>query len=121
MTPTIGQIVHYRLSERDAQDINRRRHDFSAFTRAYGENGNPGATGHVGHFGNAVKPGDTFPAMIVKVWDPSVNLQVHLDGNDLFWATSRTQGEQGGQWMWPPRAGFTPVPQDTLADYEYKT
>lgn len=114
--------MQYRLSERDAQDINRRRHDFSAFTRTYGKNGNPGATGHVGHFGNAVRPGDIFPAMIVKVWDAGVNLQVHLDGNDLFWATSRTQGEDDGQWTWPPRVPeYTAVPASALADYEYKT
>ncbi len=125
MTPTIGRIVHYRLSERDAQDINRRRHDFMTFTRTYGENGNPGATGHVGHFGNAVRPGDIYPAMVVRVFQGNphdmANLQVHLDGNDLFWATSRHEGDEEGQWMWPPRAEFTPIPPDTLADYEYKT
>lgn len=108
MKPSIGRIVHYRLGETDAQDINRRRHDFMAFTREYTRPdvpGNPGATGHVGHFGNAVKPGDVFPAMIVRIFPGNphdvANLQVHLDGNDTFWATSRHEGEDRGEWAWP--------------------
>lgn len=128
MTPAIGRIVHYRLGEADAIAINRRRHDFMTFTRMYKrpeEPGNPGATGHVGHFGNAVRPGDVFPAMIVKVFPGNphdmANLQVHLDGNDTYWATSRHEGSDQDEWSWPPRAQFTPVPADTLADYEYKT
>jgi hypothetical protein len=31
-----------------------------------------------------------------------VNLQVVLDGNDHYWATSRIQGDEPGQWRWPP-------------------
>jgi hypothetical protein len=126
MKPSIGRIVIYKLGEADAQDINRRRHDFTAFTRTYtrpDEPGNPGATGHVGHFGNAVRPGEEYPAMIVRIFPGSphdmVNLQVHLDGNDTFWATSRHEGPDESEWRWPER--FTLVPQEILADYEYKT
>ncbi|MGW4403445.1 hypothetical protein ACWEJ6_05415 [Nonomuraea sp. NPDC004702] len=32
------------------------------------------------------------------------NLQVHLDGNDTYWVTSRIEGGQPGTWHWPPRA-----------------
>ena len=107
MKPTTGRIVHYRLSDWDAQDINRRRRDFSAFTRTYprpDESGTPGASGHIGHFGNHADEGDILPAMIVKTWGgTTVNLQVYLDGNDIYWATSRQEGESPGSWMWPPR------------------
>jgi hypothetical protein len=124
MNLTIGRIVHYRLSETDAQDINRRRHDFMTFNRMYvkKEAGNPGATGHVGHFGNAVRPGDVFPAMIVRVFPGNphdvVNLQVHLDGNDLFWATSRHAGDGNGEWDWPPRMpDLQPVLPQRMTDF----
>jgi hypothetical protein len=127
MKPSIGHTVHYKLSEADAQDINRRRHDFLAFTRMYTrpeEPGNPGTTGHVGHFGSPVKPGDAFPAMIVRVWaaTPSVNLQVHLDGNDTFWATSREKGDGQGEWSWPVKVPeLIGIPHSALSSYEHKT
>jgi len=44
------------------------------------------------------------PAVIVRVWsDTSVNLKVLNDEVSDFWKTSSTQGEQPGQWNWPPR------------------
>lgn len=98
--PTIGRIVHYTLAEEDADAINRRR------TRQARPAG-PGNESWQGHVGNHVRAGDTYPAMVVRVFDPSVttaNLQVFLDGNDSFWATSRVEGEPGEQckWIWPP-------------------
>lgn len=105
MKPSIGRIVHYKLNKSDAQDINRRRHEFMTFQREYADNLNPGATGHIGHTGNAVRPGDVYPAMIVRVFEGNphdvANLQVHLDGNDSFWATSRHEGNDEGEWAWP--------------------
>ena len=76
--PSIGRIVHYRLES--------------------GRNA-----------------GEYRPAIIVRVWtDPDgkvnprslVQLQVFTDGSndDLpcpYWATSRQQGDQNGQWKWP--------------------
>jgi len=127
--PSIGRIVHYRLSEQDAQDINRRRKDFlifCIFCRSRPEEAGtfPGASGHVGHVGNSVAEGDVFPAMIVNTWgSTTVNLQVHLDGNDNYWATSRKEGGNPGQWSWPQRDLLSteiPLP-DPLPDYEYKT
>jgi hypothetical protein len=59
--------------------------------------------------GNEVNIGDSFPAMIVRVWDekPSknsfVNLQVFLDGEDTYWATSRKMGDRNGDWYETPR------------------
>ena len=100
MTPDLGCMVRYRLTGGDALAVNRRREDFRIHAGAVIAN-----TGYVGHTGNHVKDGDEFPAMVVRAWstDASVNLQVHLDGNDTLWATSREEGDGPGCWHWPPR------------------
>lgn len=98
MQPTIGRIVHYTLAEQDVDAINRRRADFG------GQPDGPGNEGFQGHVGNHARAGDVYPAMIVRVFDPRVttaNLQVFLDGNDTYWATSRTEGEGPCHWSWP--------------------
>lgn len=89
--PTIGRIVHYTLNEGDVGLINQHRTENT-------------------DVGNAVQPGQVYPAMVVRVFDPSattVNLQVFLDGSGSYWATSRREageGESVGFWVWPPRA-----------------
>lgn len=92
-TPSVGRIVHYCLSEDDCEKINYQR------TRTIGLSR-----------GNAVHRADIYPATIVRVnAGDSVNLQVHLDGPDTHWATSRESGPDGttgsleGRWFWPPR------------------
>ncbi|NUS74950.1 MAG: hypothetical protein HOV70_01955 [Streptomyces sp.] len=98
--PSVGRIVHYRLTADDAQDINRKRDDYQA------TGGSQDRTGYVGHAGNWVAGGDVFPAIIVRVWDESTvtcNLQVLLDGCDTYWATSRAEGAETGHWSWPER------------------
>jgi len=103
--PTIGRLVHYKLTEGDAEQVNRRRADFQAFMRE--RHTRPGTvdTGHVAHVGNHARAGEVYPAVVVRVLDPvsypGVNLQVHLDGNDTLWAASRTEGDEPGQWRWP--------------------
>lgn len=83
--PTVGRIVHYRLSEQDAQQITDRRRD-------------------AGVFGNPVPAGDTYPMVIVRVWSTTlVNGQVLLDGPDTLWVTSVTLGDGPRTWSWPPR------------------
>lgn len=56
------------------------------------------------HIGNDVKEGDVFPMLIVRVWgnypSSSVNGQVFLDGCDVFWATSRSVGDQPGTFSY---------------------
>ena len=88
MKPSIGRIVHYSLSQHDADEINRRRTDSP-------------------QTGNHAMEGDVYPAMIVRLFgetpESAVNLQVFLDGNDSFWATSRTLGEGPFHWAWPER------------------
>lgn len=88
MQPSIGRIVHYSLTQQDADTVAQNR-------ARYGVEGNP------------VAEGDTFPAIIVRVWstDPGdgVNLQVWLDGPDMLWSCSRREGDGPGTWSWPPR------------------
>jgi len=94
--PTLGRIVLYRLSEYDAQAINKRRKD--AYDSAAYANNN----GIVVHVGNQASEGQQVPAVIVRVWQGgAVNLQCLLDGNDVYWATSRKEGEDGNTWSWP--------------------
>lgn len=97
MKPTIGRIVHYKLSAADAQLINSSRS-----TRAKRE----GVVSQ--HLGNHAEAGQVFPATIVRIFDPegsigTANLQVTLDGVDVYWATSRKIGNDDGDWTWPPR------------------
>jgi len=94
-TPTIGRIVHYRLSEQDAERIYElrtaaRMHQSPGFNAAYG--------------------GDVYPAIVVRTFDDilNVNLQVFLDGPDTLWVTSRGYSvETEGCWFWPPRIDTT--------------
>jgi hypothetical protein len=90
MIPTVGRIVHYTLTAADAEAIVWYRSG-DAPTR----------------WGNVPREGDILPMLIVKTWGDTegaeVNGQVFLDGNDTFWATSRTEGEGPGHWSEPPR------------------
>lgn len=107
--PTLGRIVHYTLSESDAEAINRRRADRLAYQA------NPyndpriaqKPTGFQVHTGNPVAAGDVFPMVIVRVWgtrpDSVVNGKVLLDGNDDLWVTSVGHGDGERRWIWPPR------------------
>lgn len=84
MQPTKGRTVLYKLSAHDALTIGQKR-------------------ASAGIAGNTAAEGDIFPATVVQDWGGggSVNLKVHLDGHDDFWATSRTEGEHPGQWACP--------------------
>lgn len=100
MKPSPGRIVLYTLTEHDAQAINKRRADFGEHRKTDGYTD----TGYVAHYGNEARAGDTYPAVVVRVWSgDSINAQVLLDGTDTYWATSRPQGNDAGNWNWPPR------------------
>ena len=112
MNPTVGCIVHYRLTNEQAKFTNARRDDARVnFSRMREER--PGFQAHVG---NNVSEGATVPLMVVCVWaneypdndsrsKDGVNGQAVLDGNDTLWVTSAKEGDGPGTWSWPPRDG----------------
>lgn len=97
--PTIGRIVHYTLTEWDADQVNRRRDDWKDDQAE-----NATAVGFQAHVGNRAEAGQTYPMLIVRVWgdtpESSVNGQVFLDGNDVLWVTSCSVGEGPGYFAW---------------------
>lgn len=104
MAPSLGRIVHYKLTTEKAAAINRRR----VQGVGHAENWPAGAQAHVGNHASSEQ---YVPAMIVSVWPNEfgegvygVNLQCLLDGTDSFWVTSKKEGTLPGEWMWPPRA-----------------
>ena len=97
----VGELVLYTVTEGDANDINRRRQD--ARTSGSAEE----RTGFVMHFGNSVREGDVYPAVIVRTFaegSVTCNLQVLLDGSDTYWATSRQEGDGPSRWTRQERA-----------------
>lgn len=122
MTPTIGRIVVYVVSEEDAEKVNRRRTDgrsiaarLKSFITVGGSTVFRWPEGAQAHIGNRVEGGMEFPATVVRDWakesdaaaPENVNLQVFLDGNDVYWATGVKEDgamdPQPGTWHWPPR------------------
>ena len=114
MTPTIGRIVLYTLTEDDAQQINRRRTTGAEIAKRMEPFvvSTPGAPSQIklwpagaqAHIGNDAHAGDIYPMIVTRVWSPGmVNGQVLLDGNDCLWATSVLEGTGERTWMWPPR------------------
>lgn len=103
MGPRLGDRVIYTLTKQDADQINRRREDFTSFahkaSRAVA--GEDGRTGHRAHVGNHAGEGQECAAVVVGVFDPTAttaNLQVLLDGNDELWATSIREGKGPGTY-----------------------
>ncbi len=92
---TIGRIVHYVLSNQDAETINILN--------------SPGISAPLGYSsfqGNPAFGGQICPAIVVATFNApvqTVNLQVFLDGNGSFWAASRHEGDGCGTWHWPDR------------------
>lgn len=105
---TICRIVVYVLSAEDAEQINRRRTTGASIAMRPFVTGWP--QGAQAHIGNSVFPGQHCPAMVVatRTVDEArtlVNLQVFLDGNDIFWAQNvENDGDKSpGTWHWPVR------------------
>lgn len=109
---TEGRIVHYVISQMEADEINRRRKDAADIQDRLKAGTWPlGAQAHVG---NTVSAGDHIPMVVVRVWNRDtgmVNGKVLLDGNDDFWATSVRFKEVGGHekaenrtWHWIEKA-----------------
>ena len=139
--PTVGRIVHYRLTRDEATRINGRRQHASEHAVEH----HNAATGVQVHTGNRHRAGDVLPLLIVRVWENEytdysdqgpeylyppqqfsfdggdtwhiplspygVNGQAFTDGNDVLWVTSAPEGDFDGGWMWPPREPAPPVHQ----------
>jgi hypothetical protein len=101
MIPSVGRIVHFKITAGCAAEINKRRSDASTSKIAAT---NSGAVVHVGSKANE---GDVYPLLITRLWtdepgeQSAVNGQVFLDGNDSLWVTSAQQGDGIGQWSDP--------------------
>lgn len=102
--PSIGRIVHYSLSDQDADEINRRR-----VAKPHEPGWPAGAQAHSGSYAIG---GQLAPLIVTAVWtDVCINGQVMLDGNDSLWVASRlASGVEGGPaapspgfWHWPER------------------
>jgi len=107
MTLKIGRIVHYVVSESDAESINRRRTTIGAIAqRIESETWPLGAQAHVG---NPVRAGEVYPLVVTRVWggtsESLVNGQLLLDGTDVLWLTSvgYNADRVRGTWHWPHR------------------
>lgn len=110
MDVTIGRTVHYRLSENDVTQINRRRTNGSSIRERMQATPPTWPEGAQAHIGNTASAGDVVPLVVVRVWPnefgegiPGVNGQALLDGNDALWITSAKEGADPGTWAWPPR------------------
>ncbi len=88
MQPTIGRIVHYRLSEQDVEGILDWR--------------KKGSGTQLDH-GNMPEPGNLLPAIVTHVSGPYINAQVFLDGNHSWFVLSVAEGTGRGMWSWPAR------------------
>lgn len=113
MDITIGRTVHYKLSENDAAQINRRRTTGKSIAERMqmlvhttsDEKALAWPVGAQAHIGNSASEGDVVPLVVVKVWSPTTcNGQALLDGNDVLWVSSAVEGSEPGTWAWPPRA-----------------
>lgn len=104
MRPTIGRIVHYRLNQEDADQINRRRTTGESIAHRIHVAIWP--LGAQAHIGMEVVSGDIVAAVITAIHsDRIINLQALLDGSDTYWATSISFNinSEPGTWDWPPQ------------------
>ena len=100
IVPTVGRIVLYRFTKEQAAEVNRRRDHAKANIDFHRVNAN----GVQVHMGNDVYVGPDYPATIIIVHgvtaDSYVNLKVHLDGTDDYWARSVRCGDEPGDYHW---------------------
>jgi hypothetical protein len=123
MYPTMGRMVVYTMTEQDAEQINRRRTSGREIAERIKNNSLTVGDldqdevfpamwplGAQAHIGNAVTAGESYPCIIVRVWDdefgtgkPGINGQVLLDANDQFWVKSAGEAPEAtpGKWNWP--------------------
>lgn len=100
IVPTVGRVVLYRFTKEQAAEVNRRRAHAVASLPLHRANAN----GVQIHLGNDVYVGQDYPATVIvahgATWDSYVNLKVHLDGTDDYWARSVRCGDHDGDYHW---------------------
>jgi len=111
MQITIGRTVIYKITDQQANEINRRRTnggDIAARIKQNTDSTSMWPIGAQAHIGNSTFGGEEFPLVVVRVWPnefgegkSGVNGQLMLDGNDSLWVTSAGEGIENGQWHWP--------------------
>lgn len=81
--PKVGKTVLYTMTENDCEQVKTQR-------------------GLRQEGGNIPAAGQVYPMVITRAWGDTptsaVNGQVQLDGPDLLWVTSRSQGDGPGHW-----------------------
>lgn len=103
--PTLGRVLLYMLTAKDADEINRRRTSGPAIRQGIERGQWP--LGAQAHIGNTAAEGQVFPADVVRVRPGGVvNLQVKLDGTDTLWVQGPQQADvtgplEPGTWQWP--------------------
>lgn len=89
----LGQRVLYTLTEAEATSVNEQRQT-AVLHRQLDDGLN---TIQALRIGNHAYEGQQYPADVVAVFDSAyANLQVHLDGTDTLWSTSRQWGKGPG-------------------------
>jgi hypothetical protein len=92
--PSVGRIVHYRLTEMDTDHIEAKR--AAARRRTKFTDGWPKA--------NDVQIDQCYAMVIVAVGSNDlINGKVLLDGEDEFWLNCPPEGDDAGCWHWPER------------------
>ena len=86
--PTTGRIVLYTLTDADVARIRNER-DLRPETS----------------YGNPSHVGDVVPLLVVRGLDERhVSGQVFLDSAERLWIADAAEGDESGQWHYPPRA-----------------
>ena len=138
MEPTVGRIVHYRLTREDASTANWMR------VRAHEHLLEHRQSGVQWHEGHQVHRGDVVPLLIVSVtpwiFDPeksvcrdympdvepewsfplshwAVSGQAFLQGNDTVHVVDAPEGVWNGAWSWTPRIEQDPA-AERIAQWE---
>ena len=95
MEPTLGQIVHYRLNQTAVDAYNSAREK------------------HPNHHGlqNDHTIDHVVPILVTSVNQgrgendqPTINGHVFYNANAYMWFDNIKQGDQPGEWRWPPQA-----------------
>jgi len=87
--PSIGRIVVYTFDGQGVKDVAEQR------------------ANRVGFKGNVEVVGSQRPMIITQVWENgTVSGQVFLDGNDIFWVSSKDQKDDGthGTFKFPVKS-----------------